>query len=126
MPTYEYQCQDCGAQFERILRLKEYKVPQVCGECHSDKTVKIITTCNFVLKGDGWPGKAMRVNAQMTEKHKILDRKQDIMKRESPGMRLAPNVNGEITDSWKDAQKLAASQGKDTQSYEPLVQKEKV
>lgn len=123
MPTYEYICQDCGNHFERILPLKDYKQPQTC-ECGSENTGKTFSTCNFVLKGNGWPGKNLRVDSQMTAKNKRLSSRQDEKKREEAGMRLVPNVDGERTDSWRDAQKLAASKGKDTTSYEPLVRRE--
>ena len=49
----------------------------------------------------------------------------DLMKRDGPGITLAPNVSGERVESWADAQKLAASKGKDTSSYESLVRKER-
>jgi hypothetical protein len=58
----------------------------------------------------------------MAAKNRRLDAKQ--RERPSP-VTLAPNVGGEQTDTWAEAQKLAASKGKDTTSYEPLVTKEK-
>jgi len=125
MPTYEYKCKDCGHEFERILRLVENKDPQVCPECQSLKTGKIFTTCNFVLKGDGWPSKNYRVGRSMAAKNKRLKVKEDEQKRDAPGVTLAPNVEGERTDTWSEAQKLAASKGKDAESYEPLVRKER-
>jgi hypothetical protein len=38
---------------------------------------------------------------------------------------LAPNVDGERTDSWSDATKLAKSKGKDTSGYEKYARKER-
>lgn len=32
MPTYEYLCAHCEAEFERVLPVAEYQVPQLC-EC---------------------------------------------------------------------------------------------
>lgn len=125
MPTYEYACRDCGHRFERILRLKDRKEVQVCDACQSLETEQIFTTCNFILKGDGWPGKTLRINGQMDKKNERLDRKQGEMKRDAPGLKLAPNVEGERVDSWSEAQQLAASKGKDAQSYETLVRQEK-
>lgn len=125
MPTYVYRCEDCEGKFERFLRLKDRKDPQPCEHCKSSNTHTIITSCNFVLKGDGWPGKNYRINNQMAEKNRRLDIKQEERKRDAPGMTLAPNVGGERVDSWSEAQKLAASKGKNTQSYEPLIRSEK-
>ena len=81
---------------------------------------------NFVLKGDAWAGKNLTLLKQMDDKNARLDRKQEEKKRDLKGMmRLAPNVGGERVDSWSEAAKLAASRGKDTSSYEPMVRKEK-
>jgi putative FmdB family regulatory protein len=128
MPTYEWRCKDCSETFEKTLRLSEYRelggeLP--CPHCESQNTGQIFTTCNFNLKGDDWPGKSIRINNQMRERQERLKPRQDAKRREEPGVRLAPNVGGERVGSWKDAQRLAASQGKDTASYEPMIRKEK-
>ena len=46
------------------------------------------------------------------------------MKRDAPGMRLAPNVDGERTGTWTEAKKLAESKGKDASSYDPMIKRE--
>ena len=127
MPVYEYKCEECGHEFERTMRLAEYRKrePQSCDQCHSEKTFRIFTTCNFNLVGDDWPGKSIRVNNQMATKNRRLSVKQNERKREEPVAKLVPNVDGERTDTWADAQKLAADKGKDTESYEPMVHQEK-
>lgn len=33
MPFYEYDCQDCGASFERRLKVDERNAPQTCPTC---------------------------------------------------------------------------------------------
>jgi putative FmdB family regulatory protein len=36
MPTYEYTCIKCGAEFTRIMSLKEYETGQItCPKCNS-------------------------------------------------------------------------------------------
>lgn len=30
MPTYSYKCPECGLQFDRFLRLRDYEQPQTC------------------------------------------------------------------------------------------------
>lgn len=36
MPTYEYVCIQCGAEFTRIMSLKEYEAGQIaCPKCNS-------------------------------------------------------------------------------------------
>lgn len=125
MPTYEYKCDDCEYAFEKILPMARSKEPQDCPECEGS-THRIFTSVNFVLKGDNWPGKAIRINRQMAKKNERLDRKQAERMRDDTSMpTLAPNVEGERVDSWSEAKKLAASKGKNTTSYDPYVRAEK-
>lgn len=125
MPTYVYECKACTHGFEKILPVKEYDTPQVCPECQSPEVVRVVSCTNFTLVGDGWPGKAIRVNSQMKKKHENMAPRVAEKKREEPLTRLVPNVEGEVTGSWADAQKLAKSEGKASDSYEPLVHKER-
>lgn len=121
MPIYEYACLKCSEGFEVILPMSMSDVPQNCPRCENVGK-KLISNTSFVLKGDSWPGKAIKVKGQMARKNRRLDAK--MADRPSP-VTLAPNVNGERTESWADAQKLAGDKGKDTTSYEPLIAKEK-
>lgn len=85
---------------------------------------KLITPIGFVLKGDGWTGKNIRVKNQMREKNKRLKSKERDYKGDGMVPTLAPNVGGERVDSWSDAAKLAKSKGKDTSGYDKLARKE--
>jgi putative FmdB family regulatory protein len=48
MPIYEYQCKECGSQFEVIRSMKEADSPIDCHECHSQKVNRMISL--FVAK----------------------------------------------------------------------------
>ena len=122
MPTYTYECQDCHAEFERVLPMSQSDDPQTC-ECGGQGR-KTISMPNVIFKGDGWVDKNLRVAGQMADKNKRLVQKQNERKREAPGVRLAPNVDGEQVGSWSEAQKLAASKGKNTESYVPKIREE--
>jgi putative FmdB family regulatory protein len=124
MPIYEYRCPACEEEFERVLKFDQYKDPQDCPVCGVVAN-KLVSETSFVLKGDGWPGKEMRVKGQMATRRKKIGTKEKDHVSPKGGLALAPNVEGERTESWSDAQKLAASKGKDASSYEPVVQKEK-
>jgi putative FmdB family regulatory protein len=125
MPTYSYQCQDCHAAFDRILRLADYDEPQTCPECGAGPAKRVITKVGFILKGDGWTGKNLRIKGQMARRRARLGAKEHEQKMDGPGVRLAPNVGGRRVDSWSEAQRLAKSEGKDTSTYEPLVRQER-
>jgi len=125
MPIYSFSCETCGEDVDRMLPLSEYNTQQFCA-CSDDATLKrVISPVGFILKGDNWPGKNMKIKAQMNAKNRNLSAKQDQMKRDAPAVTLAPNVDGERCDSWSDAKKLAASKGKNTASYDSNVRKEK-
>lgn len=126
MPTYEYQCQasDCEYPFEVRLSLSEYNAPQVCPMC-GGVARKLISALNFVLRGDDWPGKNIKIKGQMAAKNERLTAKQNAMRRDAPGMTLAPNVGGERVGSWSEAQKLASEKGLSTASYEAKIKEEK-
>ena len=53
MPTYDYQCQKCGFEFERTQRITEDAI-KTCPECKSRKAKRLLSAPNFILKGGGW------------------------------------------------------------------------
>ena len=123
MPLYAYSCADtaCKHNFEKWLSFSEHNYPQTCPVCQGD-AARAMTTPNFILQGDGWAGKNIRIQGQMALKNRRLDSKA----RDMPtGQKLVPNVDGEETDSWTDAKKLAASKGKETTSYDKQVRQER-
>jgi len=125
MPIYEFRCNCCKNSFEELLTFSQVKEIQECPQCESSETRKIITPPNVVFKGDSWGDKNAKIKKQMSRKHKRLDRKQNEMKIDAPAVTLAPNVNGERTDTWSEASKLAKSKGKDTTLYDKNARKEK-
>ncbi len=125
MPMYLYRCSECGHEYQLNVRIADYQKEQPCPECEIPNKKVFQPTRNFILKGDGWAGKNNRIKNQMRKKNERLDARTAEMKRDAPNVALAPNVNGERVDSWSEAQKLAKSQGKNTESYEPMIAKEK-
>ena len=125
MPTYEYRCGSCELEFELFLRMAQSDEPQACPACDATPAKKLVSLGGgFILAGDGWVGKNLRIANQMKEKNRRLNSKQDELKREAPAVTLAPNVDGERVGSWSEAQKLAASKGKDASTYNTNVRKE--
>jgi putative FmdB family regulatory protein len=125
MPTYDFSCLKCDCEFELLVPLSEYDNAQECPKCQSYETKRLLSPVGFILKGSGWPGRDMKFKGHKAHNNKRLDKKQHERRMDSPGMTLAPNVEGMKTDSWEDARKLAASKNKNTDSYEPMVRKEK-
>jgi len=52
MPMYEYQCSDCGNQFEIRQKFSDEPLKQ-CPEC-GGSVEKLISQTSFSLKGNGW------------------------------------------------------------------------
>ena len=52
MPIYEYQCTNCGEQFELLQSFKDPPVA-ICKNCKGEAK-RIISLANFHLKGSGW------------------------------------------------------------------------
>jgi putative FmdB family regulatory protein len=44
MPIYEYVCQDCGIRFEALRSMSAADDSLACEGCHSDRTVRAIST----------------------------------------------------------------------------------
>ena len=53
MPTYDYACDACGHEFERVQRITE-KPLKKCPKCGKDEARRMIGGGNFILKGGGW------------------------------------------------------------------------
>lgn len=53
MPLYEYRCDSCEHEFERLIRAGADE-PNVCPECDAESVDRLISNTNFQLKGSGW------------------------------------------------------------------------
>lgn len=43
MPLYEYRCENCGEEFEKLVRVSEADLTQPCPNCGASRTYKKIT-----------------------------------------------------------------------------------
>lgn len=71
-----------------------------------------------MLKGDNWSGKLIKETQIRKRNSEYLDRRQRI---EHTSKKALPNVNGEVVDTWKEAKKLAADRGYNTDSYDKFI-----
>jgi len=53
MPIYEYRCQSCGHELEKLQRLSDPVLTE-CPECGKAKLKRLISAAGFRLKGAGW------------------------------------------------------------------------
>lgn len=53
MPIYEYQCQSCGHELEKIQRMSDQPLTD-CPDCGEEELRRLISAAGFRLKGAGW------------------------------------------------------------------------
>ncbi|MEW6074977.1 MAG: zinc ribbon domain-containing protein [Candidatus Omnitrophota bacterium] len=49
MPIFEFICQECGVQFEYLVRQRDERV--VCPRCQAKTVKKVLSTFAFASKG---------------------------------------------------------------------------
>jgi len=53
MPIYEYQCKDCGHQFDVLQKMSDEPLRD-CPECMEPALTKLVSAPSFRLSGSGW------------------------------------------------------------------------
>ncbi|NDY94986.1 FmdB family zinc ribbon protein [Wenzhouxiangella limi] len=53
MPIYEYRCQSCGHELEKLQKLSDAPLVD-CPACGKPDLTKLISAAGFRLKGGGW------------------------------------------------------------------------
>lgn len=53
MPIYEYSCEACGEQVEKLQKLSDAPL-EICPSCGKPALKKLISAAGFRLKGSGW------------------------------------------------------------------------
>ncbi|KAF0111335.1 MAG: hypothetical protein FD147_942 [Chloroflexi bacterium] len=53
MPVYTYRCENCGVQFDQLLRFTDAQLTK-CPECGKKSLQKVYTPVGIVFKGSGF------------------------------------------------------------------------
>ncbi len=53
MPIYEYRCQSCGHELEKLQRMSDEPLRD-CPNCGKPELKRLISAAGFRLKGGGW------------------------------------------------------------------------
>lgn len=53
MPIYEYQCQSCSHELEKLQKLSDASLT-LCPQCGKEELRRKISAAGFRLKGAGW------------------------------------------------------------------------
>lgn len=53
MPIYEYRCESCHYDFEKLQKMSDPVLTE-CPECGKSSLKKLVSAAGFRLKGSGW------------------------------------------------------------------------
>ncbi len=101
MPIYEYECEDCGDNFEVFLGFKDPPVKE-CLHCKSSNIRKLVSNCSFQLKGTGW------YVTDYARKDAQKDQKKDQKPKSESGKASGSKDSAKTTES-KDTSKKSDS-----------------
>ena len=65
MPTYAYECPNCGYEFERVQKFTDDPITR-CPNCKKNKVRRVIQASPVVFKGSGWYITDHRSNSKKT------------------------------------------------------------
>ncbi len=62
MAIYQYKCEFCDFEFEQTKPMSKSDESEGCPKC-MNKCYKVVSGgCGFILKGEGWPGKEIKLD----------------------------------------------------------------
>lgn len=117
MPIYEYRCQACGHELEKLQRMNDDKLID-CPACYEATLKRLVSAASFRLTGSGW----YETDFKQGEKRNLADTKDgkhaasrdSTDKAVSTGDKQAdkqadkPAVSDKKTVDQKPAQKVAS------------------
>lgn len=53
MPIYEYRCQSCEYEMEKLQKISDDPLME-CPSCHESALKKLVSAAGFRLSGSGW------------------------------------------------------------------------
>jgi putative FmdB family regulatory protein len=93
MPIYEYRCQSCGHQFDKLQKINDALLVE-CPVCGKSSLKKLVSAAGFRLTGSGWYETDFKNNNKKS--NETVAEKEDLSKKSS-----VDNTSGEKTK--KDA-----------------------
>lgn len=85
MPTYTYKCTKCENEQDEFHSMTEKPIIN-CSICAAVCEKQFSPSCNFVLKGSGFPSKEFKFKDQMLAKNKKMGEKMSDRKNSGEGV----------------------------------------
>ena len=96
MPIYEYQCQQCGHELERIQKMSDEPLND-CPACEKPELRRLISAAAFRLKGGGW----YETDFKQGDKRNIADSGNDAPKSSEDSSKSATSTESGKSESAK-------------------------
>ena len=103
MPIYEYECSDCGREFEVMQKITDD--PITCCEVCGGRVRRLISNTAFVLKGTGWYATDYRSGSRKKEPEKEKEPGSALKEKEGEG----DGKSSEAAKSSPTAERRSAS-----------------
>ena len=97
MPIYEYRCESCGEQIEKLQRISDDPLRD-CPACERPHLRKMVSAASFRLKGGGW-----------YETDFKKDNKRNLAQSDSSSDKPGDNAKSASSEPKKDAGKTESS-----------------
>lgn len=98
MPTYPYQCQNCGNEFEQYQKFTDEPLTK-CPKCKKNKLQRVVVPAAIVFKGSGWYKTDSRSKSPTTPKNgsKTAEKAADSTVAEKPAESTPASSTGEAS-----------------------------
>ena len=103
MPIYEYRCESCGHEMERMQKISDAPLTD-CPACNQPSLKKLISAAGFRLKGGGWYETDFKKGGAKKNLHETSEKKESA-KSEGSGSK---DTQPERAAASKPAEKTVA------------------
>jgi putative FmdB family regulatory protein len=103
MPIYQYRCESCGEELEKMQKLADAPLTD-CPACGRPSLKKVISAVGFRLKGGGWYETDFKTGDKKKNLHESGDKPGGAAKDSKPG-----SATSETSKPKESAAKTAES-----------------
>ena len=112
MPIYEYRCQQCGHELERIQKMGDERLRD-CPACQKPELRRLVSAAAFRLKGSGW----YETDFKQGNKRNLADSGNEAPKSSVDSAAGSANSGASNSEASKsDSNQSATKQSPDTKS----------
>jgi putative FmdB family regulatory protein len=107
MPIYEYRCDACGHELEKLQRMSESPLTE-CPACGKPTLRRLISAAGFRLKGSGW----YETDFKKDNKRNVVESAKDTGEKSSKRDDTSKTADSKPAEGGKKDSKPASESGK--------------